>query len=485
MPLSFTEKKRIRYSFGKIGKTIDVPNLVDIQKISYDKFLQLGKSVEERSNTGLQEVFNSVFPIKYYAGKSELHYIDYYLDNPKYDVDECRRKGLTFSASLMVTFRLIIWDINEETGEKSLRDIKEQVVYLGDLPLMTNNGTFVVNGTERVVVSQLHRSPGVFFDHDDGKTHASGKVLYNARIIPYRGSWLDFEFDHKDNLFFRIDRKKKMISTTILQALPSRASEKYLEECQHNKVEPDIYKVSGMTSEEMLTYFYETFSFKKQKDGWVVSLDLNKFKYKNLPFNLVDPVSKDVVAYKDVKLSLKLLKEIQDKKINKFFFNEEDLYGFYLSNDIVNYDNGLVYAEAGTLLGAEFFERLNEITKSMWNNYGRVFAEYMFIKDFNEGKLKNISNIIRQPNRNLAIESENADMRKRNEIIILDEIYYETIKNYNKKGLHGFFAYCIAFFKAIKSFSYPKLKIEWHSTNFHGIKNPEKNLGKINTPLDY
>jgi DNA-directed RNA polymerase subunit beta len=262
----------------------------------------------------------------------------------------------------MVTFRLIIWDINEETGEKSLRDIKEQVVYLGDLPLMTNNGTFVVNGTERVVVSQLHRSPGVFFDHDDGKTHASGKVLYNARIIPYRGSWLDFEFDHKDNLFFRIDRKKKMISTTILQALPSRASEKYLEECQQNKVEPDIYKVSGMTSEEILTYFYETFSFKKQKDGWVVSLDLNKFKYKNLPFNLVDPVSKDVVAYKDVKLSLKLLKEIQDKKINKFFFNEEDLYGFYLSNDIVNYDNGLVYAEAGTLLGAEFFERLNELS---------------------------------------------------------------------------------------------------------------------------
>ena len=362
MPLSFTEKKRIRYSFGKIGKTIEVPNLVDIQKISFDKFLQLGKSVEDRLNTGLQEVFNSVFPIKDYAGKSELHYIDYYLDNPKYDVDECRRKGLTFSASLMVTFRLIIWDLNEETGEKSLRDIKEQVVYLGDLPLMTNNGTFVVNGTERVVVSQLHRSPGVFFDHDEGKTHASGKVLYNARIIPYRGSWLDFEFDHKDNLFFRIDRKKKMISTTILQSLPSKASEKYLEECQQNKVDPDIYKVSGMTSEEILTYFYETFTFKKQKDGWVVNLDLNKFKYKNLPFNLVDPSSKEIVAHKDIKLSLKLLKEIKDKKMSKFFFSEEDLYGLYLSNDLVNYDNGLVYAEAGTLLSKEFFERLNELS---------------------------------------------------------------------------------------------------------------------------
>ena len=227
---------------------------------------------------------------------------------------------------------------------------------------MTNNGTFVVNGTERVVVSQLHRSPGVFFDHDEGKTHASGKVLYNARIIPYRGSWLDFEFDHKDNLFFRIDRKKKMISTTILQALPSKASEKYLQECIQNKVEPDIYKVSGMTSEEILTYFYETFNFKKSKEGWIVNLDLNKFKYKNLPFNLVDPNTNEVVAYKDVKLSLKLLKEIKDKKINKFFFKEEDLYGFYLSNDIVNYDNGLVYAEAGTLLSEEFFKRLEELS---------------------------------------------------------------------------------------------------------------------------
>ena len=371
MPLSFTEKKRIRYSFGKIGKTIDVPNLVDIQKISFDKFLQLGKSAEDRSNTGLQEVFNSVFPIKDYAGKSELHYIDYYLDNPKYDVDECRRKGLTFSASLMVTFRLIIWDLNEETGEKSLRDIKEQVVYLGDLPLMTNNGTFVVNGTERVVVSQLHRSPGVFFDHDEGKTHASGKVLYNARIIPYRGSWLDFEFDHKDNIFFRIDRKKKMISTTILQALPSKASEKYLEECQQNKVEPDIYKISGMTSEEILTYFYDTFSFNKHKDGWVVNLDLDKFKYKNLPFNLVNPSDKEIVAYKDVKLSMKLLKEIKDKKINKFLFEEESLYGFYLSNDIVNLDNGLVYAEAGTILSKEFFERLSELSI---NNFSVINA---------------------------------------------------------------------------------------------------------------
>ena len=362
MSLSFTEKKRIRYSFGKIEKTIDVPNLVDIQKISYDKLLQLGKISEERSNTGLQEVFNSVFPINDYAGKSELHYVDYSLDNPKYDVDECRRKGLTFSASLMVTFRLIIWDINEETEEKTLRDIKEQIVYLGDLPLMTNNGTFVVNGTERVVVSQLHRSPGVFFDHDGGKTHASGKTLYNARIIPYRGSWLDFEFDHKDNIFFRIDRKKKMISTTIFQSLPSKASERYLEECEINKVEPDIYKISGMTSEEILNFFYESYIFKSHKDGWVVNLDLENFKYKNLPFNLVDPSSKEILAYKDVKLSLKLLTEINSKKISKFLFTEEDLEGFYLSNDIVNTETGLVYAEAGTILNEELFLRFKELS---------------------------------------------------------------------------------------------------------------------------
>ena len=362
MSLSFTEKKRIRYSFGKIENTIDVPNLVDIQKISFDKFLQLGRASEERSITGLQEVFNSVFPIKDYAGKSELHYVDYYLDNPKYDVDECRRKGLTFSASLMVTFKLYIWDIDEETEERSLRDIKEQVVYLGDLPLMTNNGTFVVNGTERVVVSQLHRSPGVFFDHDEGKTHASGKVLYNARIIPYRGSWLDFEFDHKDNLFFRIDRKKKMISTTIFQSLPSKASEKYLEECKINKVEPDIYKVSGMTSEEILTFFYKSYNFKKNKDGWVVSLDLDNFKFKNLPFNLVDPSTKEVLVYKDVKLSLKILEMIKDKKVNKFLFTEEELEGFYLSKDLVNTETGLVYAEAGTVINEDLFKRLSELS---------------------------------------------------------------------------------------------------------------------------
>ncbi|MDA1283418.1 MAG: DNA-directed RNA polymerase subunit beta [Proteobacteria bacterium] len=362
MSLSFTEKKRIRYSFGKIEKTIDVPNLVDIQKISYDKLLQLGKISEERSNSGLQEVFNSVFPIKDYAGKSELHYVDYYLDNPKYDVDECRRKGLTFSASLMVTFRLIIWDIHEETEEKTLRDIKEQIVYLGDLPLMTNNGTFVVNGTERVVVSQLHRSPGVFFDHDGGKTHASGKTLYNARIIPYRGSWLDFEFDHKDNIFFRIDRKKKMISTTLFQSLPSKASEKYIEECEIIKVEPDIYKISGMTSEEILTFFYESYRFKSHKEGWVVNLDLENFKYKNLPFNLVDASSKEILAYKEVKLSLKLLTEINSKKISKFLFTEEDLEGFYLSKDIVNTDTGLVYAEAGTILNEDLFLRFKELS---------------------------------------------------------------------------------------------------------------------------
>ena len=361
MTLSFTQKKRIRYSFGKIKHTIDVPNLVDIQKISYDKFLQLGKTSEDRTDIGLPEVFNSVFPIKDYAGKSELHYIDYYLDNPKYDVDECRRKGLTFSASLMVTFRLVIWDINEETAEKTLRDIKEQIVYLGDLPLMTNNGTFVVNGTERVVVSQLHRSPGVFFDHDEGKTHASGKVLYNARIIPYRGSWLDFEFDHKDNLFFRIDRKKKMISTTLFQSLPSKASENYLEECNKNKITPDIYKMSGMTSEEILTYFYNSYTFKSSKNGWVVNFDINIFKNKNLPFNLVNPENNEVLVYKDTKLSLKILNEILEKKISRFFFTNDDLEGFYLSKDIINEDNGLVYAEAGKSLDEELFTRFKEL----------------------------------------------------------------------------------------------------------------------------
>ena len=210
---------RIRRNFGKINKIAEIPNLIAIQKFSYDKFLQADVPPEKRDDTGLQGVFKSVFPIKDFNETSSLEFVSYHLEKPKYDVDECHQRGMTFSAPIKVVVRLVVWDKDEETGAQSIRDVKEQEVYFGEIPLMTENGTFIINGTERVVVSQLHRSPGAFFDHDKGKSHSSGKLLYNARIIPYRGSWIDFEFDHKDILYVRIDRRRKLPATVLLRAL--------------------------------------------------------------------------------------------------------------------------------------------------------------------------------------------------------------------------------------------------------------------------
>ena len=221
-------RRRIRRSVGKINEVAQMPNLIEVQRNSYEQFLQMYVPIEDRIDTGLQAVFNSVFPIKDFVGRSMLEFVSYTLDEPKYDVDECHQRGLTFASSLKLTLRLIVWDLDPDTGAKSIRDMKEQDVYMGDMPLMTPNGTFVVNGTERVIVSQMHRSPGVFFDHDKGKTHASGKYLFSARVIPYRGSWLDFEFDPNDILNVRIDRRRKLPCSTFLMALLDDDSEKYL-----------------------------------------------------------------------------------------------------------------------------------------------------------------------------------------------------------------------------------------------------------------
>ena len=196
-----------------------MPNLIEVQKRSYDQFLLSGSPDHERSDVGIAEVFKSVFPIKDFSERAQLEFVDYELEDPKYDVEECQQRGMTYAAPLKVTLRLVVWDIDEDTGARSIRDIKEQDVYMGDMPLMTDKGTFVINGTERVIVSQMHRSPGVFFDHDKGKTHSSGKFLFAARVIPYRGSWLDFEFDAKDIVHVRIDRRRKLPVTTFLMAL--------------------------------------------------------------------------------------------------------------------------------------------------------------------------------------------------------------------------------------------------------------------------
>src|SRR5215510_5534600 len=232
MAFQVANNLRFRRSFGRIRKIIDLPYLIEIQKKSYDLFLQKDAAPMERQNLGLQEVFKSVFPIKDFNETASLEFVSYSLGEPKYDVEECHQRGMTFAAPLKVTVQLVLWDVDQQTGARSIKNVKEQEVYFGEIPLMTTNGTFMVNGTERVIVSQLHRSPGVFFDHDKGKTHASGKLLYSARIIPYRGSWIDFEFDPRDILFVRIDRRRKFHATVLLRAL-------------------------GMTAEDILNYFYK------------------------------------------------------------------------------------------------------------------------------------------------------------------------------------------------------------------------------------
>jgi len=224
---------RLRKSYAKIAKVIDIPDLINIQKQSYEKFLQWDVPPDERDDVGLQGIFKSVFPIRDFNKTSSLEFVEYHLETPKYDVDECRQRGMTYAAPIKVLIRLVVWDVDTEGGTESIRDVKEQEVYFGELPLMTENGTFIINGTERVIVSQLHRSPGAFFEHDNGKGHSSGMLLYSARIIPYRGSWIDFEFDHKDHVYVRIDRRRKMYATVLLRAL-------------------------GYTTQDLLDKFYET-----------------------------------------------------------------------------------------------------------------------------------------------------------------------------------------------------------------------------------
>jgi DNA-directed RNA polymerase subunit beta len=272
MAKSFTGRKRIRKSFGRIPEVAPMPNLIEVQKSSYDHFLQMGVLPEDRQNVGMQEVFRSVFPIKDFADRAQLEFVRYELETPKYDVEECQQRGITFAAPLKVTLRLVVWDVDEDTGARSIRDIKEQDVYMGDMPLMTKNGTFVINGTERVIVSQMHRSPGVFFDHDKGKTHSSGKFLFAARVIPYRGSWLDFEFDAKDHVYVRIDRRRKLPATTLLLALYDQRTEAYLAECAAEGKTSDRSKVGGMTKEEILANFYETNIIRRTANGWSTAL---------------------------------------------------------------------------------------------------------------------------------------------------------------------------------------------------------------------
>ncbi|CAK0778564.1 RNA polymerase subunit beta [uncultured Gammaproteobacteria bacterium] len=358
MATSFTGRKRVRKSFGRIAEVTRMPNLIEVQRSSYDHFLQMNVSAEKRSNVGIQEVFRSVFPIKDFSDRAVLDFVRYELEPPKYDVDECQQRGMTYAAPLKVTLRLSVFDIEEDTGLRSIRDIKEQDVYMGDMPLMTANGTFVINGTERVIVSQMHRSPGVFFDHDKGKTHSSGKYLFAARVIPYRGSWLDFEFDAKDVVYVRIDRRRKLPATTLLYALDSRETEDLRKVRGNRQLQP--YEAQGMSREEILSVFYETITYRRVNQGWTVPFDAERLKGVKISRDLVDARSGQVLVTAGTKITPRLAKKLIEQGLEEQLVQPEDLFGGYLAQDIIDERTGEVWYEAGDEVVQACLDRLDK-----------------------------------------------------------------------------------------------------------------------------
>ncbi len=328
MAQTFTSRKRVRKFFGHIREVAEMPNLIEVQKASYDQFLLVDEAEGGRPDEGLQSVFKSVFPVSDFAGTALLEFVKYEFEQPKFDVDECRARGMTFAAPLKVTLRLIVFDVDPDTGAKSVKDIKEQDVYMGDMPFMTSNGTFIVNGTERVIVSQMHRSPGVFFDHDKGKSHSSGKLLFAARIIPYRGSWLDIEFDAKDIVYARIDRRRKIPVTSLFYAL-------------------------GMDGEEILSTFYKTVRYEHAADGWRVPFNAERLKGMKATVDLIDADSGEVVVEVGKKITARSARLLAEKGVKALRAVDEDLYGQYLAEDLYNAETGEIYAEAGDEITAK------------------------------------------------------------------------------------------------------------------------------------
>ena len=360
MGMSMTGRKRIRRRFGRIREVAPIPNLIEVQKRSYDGFLQPDLGAEARRDQGLYEALSSVFPIRDFAGKAQLEFVDYEFEEPKYDVDECRQRGLTFSAPLKVTLRLVVWDIDEDTGARSIRDIKEQDVYMGDMPLMTANGTFIVNGTERVIVSQMHRSPGVFFDHDKGKTHSSGKLLFAARVIPYRGSWLDFEFDAKDLVYVRIDRRRKLPVTTMLLALDNdETAARKAALAEDGETLPPEESV-GLTPEEILARFYDIESYERAGDGWTAPFDPANLKQGKAARDVRDAETGEVVVKEGARITPRTLKKLSEAGVKRRLADNEELIGRFLAHDVVNMETGAIHAEAAAEIDEEMLQLFAE-----------------------------------------------------------------------------------------------------------------------------
>jgi DNA-directed RNA polymerase subunit beta len=331
----FSGRKRIRKFFGHIREAAEMPNLIEVQKASYDQFLMVEEPAGGRLEEGLQGVFRSVFPISDFAQVALLEFVRYEFEAPKYDVDECRQRGMTFAAPLKVTLRLIVFDVDPDTQAKSVKDIKEQDVYMGDMPFMTSNGTFIVNGTERVIVSQMHRSPGVFFDHDKGKSHSSGKLLFAARIIPYRGSWLDIEFDAKDIVYARIDRRRKIPVTSLLFAL-------------------------GLDGEEILSTFYKTIPYASDGENWRMPFDAERLKGVKAIADIVDADTGEVILEAGKKLAVRAARQLAEKGVKAIKVAAEELYGQYLAQDLYDPQTGEIFAEAGDEITAKTLPLLIE-----------------------------------------------------------------------------------------------------------------------------
>ncbi|MDH3589452.1 MAG: DNA-directed RNA polymerase subunit beta, partial [Gammaproteobacteria bacterium] len=348
MPYTFTEKKRIRKNFGKSPSILDVPYLLSIQLDSYAKFLQADADPEARLEQGLHAAFKTVFPIVSYSGNAQLEYVSYRLGEPVFDVKECQLRGLTYAAPLRVKVRLVIFD--KESDKKTPKDVKEQEVYLGEMPLMTTNGTFVINGTERVIVSQLHRSPGVFFDHDKGKTHSSGKLLFSARVIPYRGSWLDFEFDPKDNLFARIDRRRKLPVTIILRAL-------------------------GYNDEQMLDMFFEKNVFKFTKNTIKLQLVPKRLRGESATFDI--KLRGKTLVESGRRITARHIRELEQAHIKTMEVPPEYLLGRALAHDVVDEDSGELLASANSEITQEIMDKILEV--------GIKELRTLFINDYDNG----------------------------------------------------------------------------------------------------
>ncbi|MFM8481113.1 MAG: DNA-directed RNA polymerase subunit beta [Gammaproteobacteria bacterium] len=350
MAYSFTEKKRIRKNFGKQGSVLETPYLLAIQLDSYRQFLQVEKAEEGREDVGLHAAFKSVFPISSYSGNAILEYVSYRLGEPGFDVKECQLRGLTYAAPLRVKVRLVVYDKEAAGPKKPVKDVREQEVYLGELPLMTDNGTFVVNGTERVIVSQLHRSPGVFFDHDRGKSHSSGKLLFSARIIPYRGSWLDFEFDAKDCVFARIDRRRKLPVSIILRAL-------------------------GMNEAEILDTFFEKNRFFLSKDETSLELVPARLRGETASFEI--RIGDKVVVEEGRRITARHVRQLEDAGVRRLAVPRDYIYGKILSHDVVNTETGEIIAKANEVITAASAEKMIEI--------GITEVSTLFVNDLDRG----------------------------------------------------------------------------------------------------